>query len=410
MSKKRICLDAGHYGKYNRSPAVKSYYESDMAWKLHLMQKKYLEGYGIEVILTREDQDTDLGLTSRGKKAKGCDLFISDHSNAVGSGINESVDYPVVYVPINGSADEIGKRLAQCIEEVMGTTQNGRISERQGSRGDYYGVIRGAVSVGVPGMILEHSFHTNTKATNWLLDDDNLDKLARAEAKVIAEYLGINTATTEAKDNAEAKVIYRVQVGAYSVVANAKAQLKKVQDAGFPAFIFEAGDGKYRVQVGAYSVKANAEAQLAKVKAAGFEAFISAVNEEGEVAPSKAETEQEKEELTVDGKWGKDTTERLQEIFGTPKDGIVSNQHASYKDENPGLTSGWDWDEKPNGKGSSLIEAMQEWAGMPEEERDGEIGPKTIKAFQKKLGTTQDGKVSNPSAMVKALQKWANAQ
>ena len=32
----------------------------------------------------------------------------------------------------------------------------------------------------------------------------------------------------------------------------------------------------YRVQVGAYSVKANAEAQLAKVKAAGFaDAFIT---------------------------------------------------------------------------------------------------------------------------------------
>ena len=37
-----------------------------------------------------------------------------------------------------------------------------------------------------------------------------------------------------------------------------------------------AATGKlYRVQVGAYSVKANAEAQLAKVKAAGFtDAFI----------------------------------------------------------------------------------------------------------------------------------------
>ena len=46
MSTKRICLDAGHYGKYNRSPVVKEYYESDMNWKLHLLLKKYLEGYG----------------------------------------------------------------------------------------------------------------------------------------------------------------------------------------------------------------------------------------------------------------------------------------------------------------------------------------------------------------------------
>lgn len=114
--------------------------------------------------------------------------------------------------------------------------------------------------------------------------------------------------------------------------------------------------------------------------------------------------------LTVDGKWGKDTTTRLQEIFGTKVDGEVSNQWAKYKDENPGLRTGWDWQEEPNGKGSQLIRKMQEWAGMPEKKRDGEIGPDTIGAFQKKLGTPVDGHVSNPSQMVKALQRWANAQ
>ena len=39
----KVCLDAGHYGKYNRSPAVSSYYESDMTWKLHNYLKKELE-------------------------------------------------------------------------------------------------------------------------------------------------------------------------------------------------------------------------------------------------------------------------------------------------------------------------------------------------------------------------------
>ena len=39
----KVCLDAGHYCKYNRSPAVSSYYESDMTWKLHNYLKKELE-------------------------------------------------------------------------------------------------------------------------------------------------------------------------------------------------------------------------------------------------------------------------------------------------------------------------------------------------------------------------------
>jgi len=114
--------------------------------------------------------------------------------------------------------------------------------------------------------------------------------------------------------------------------------------------------------------------------------------------------------LTEDGKWGKATTTRLQQIFDTTVDGEISNQHKKYEADNPGLTGGWEWQDKPNGKGSSLIRAMQKWADMPGSQQDGEIGPKTIQAIQKKLGTTVDGKVSKPSQMVKALQRWANEQ
>lgn len=119
---------------------------------------------------------------------------------------------------------------------------------------------------------------------------------------------------------------------------------------------------------------------------------------------------EEAPKLEVDGKWGKATTTRLQQIFGTTVDGKVSNQIKKYKKENPGLTGGWDWKLIPNGKGSQLIKAMQKWAGMPEKDQDGEMGPKTIKAIQTKLGTKVDGYVSYPSKMVKALQEWANEQ
>jgi N-acetylmuramoyl-L-alanine amidase len=190
MSKIKVCLDAGHYSKYNQSPVIPEYYESDMAWKLHLKLKKYLEEFGIEVITTRAKQKKDLGLTARGKAAKGCDLFLSIHSNAA---TKESVDYPIAFVPINGSADELGEQLAKCIEQVMVTKQAGRAEPRKSEKGnwDYYSVINGAASVGVPGIILEHSFHTNTGATKWLMKDSNLDKLAKAEAKVIAAYFKV---------------------------------------------------------------------------------------------------------------------------------------------------------------------------------------------------------------------------
>lgn len=219
----KIGLDAGHYGKYNRSPANSNYYESDMTWKLHLLQKKYLEQYGFEVITTRSNQAKDLGVYKRGQASKGCKVLLSDHSNAVGSGVNESVDYPIVYYPINGTGRELAEKLADCIAEVMGTTQKGKTATRKSGNADYYGVIRGAVSVGVPGLIIEHGFHTNTRCTNWLLNDSNLDKLAKAEVDVIAQYYGVKKPAQTAKPAAATNTssfkpyLVRVKVSALNI-------------------------------------------------------------------------------------------------------------------------------------------------------------------------------------------------
>lgn len=217
----KVCLDAGHYGKYNRSPAVSSYYESDMTWKLHNYLKKELEAFGIDVVTTRTNQNTDRALYERGAASKGCNLFISVHSNATGNDVNESVDYPVAYVLLNGSSTDIGLKLAKVVESVMGTAQSGRTATRQGTNGEYYGVLRGANTVGTPGIILEHSFHTNTRATKWLSSDSNLQKLTKAEAECIASYYRITkkeeTTFTKIMGNAVAMV---EQMSAYIKAKN----------------------------------------------------------------------------------------------------------------------------------------------------------------------------------------------
>lgn len=184
----KICLDAGHYGKYNQSPVNKKYYESEMTWKLHIYLKEELEKHGIKVVVTRSEQSRDLALTKRGNAAKGCDLFLSLHSNACNT---ESEDFPLACCTVSGKADKIGKILADVTAKTMNTKQGGRIWKRQGNNGDYYGVLRGAAAVGVPGVLMEHSFHTNNRSANWLLVDSNLKKLAAAEAQAIAEFYGI---------------------------------------------------------------------------------------------------------------------------------------------------------------------------------------------------------------------------
>lgn len=198
----KICIDPGHYGKYNRSPGVPEYYESEMVWKLSNMQKKYLEALGHTVILTRTNPDKDLALVTRGKKSKGCDLFISNHSNAVGGGMNENVSYTAVYHLVDDTttkADDISKdfayKIAPVIANVMGISYKVLTrkaeSDRNGDKiknDNYYGVLHGARLVNTPGLILEHGFHTNTATVKWLLKDENLERLAKAEAECINNF------------------------------------------------------------------------------------------------------------------------------------------------------------------------------------------------------------------------------
>ena len=104
--------------------------------------------------------------------------------------------------------------------------------------------------------------------------------------------------------------------------------------------------------------------------------------------------------LSVDGWWGQATTRRLQQVLGTPVDGVVSSQSAAWRSQNPGLTTGWEWTGSP--VGSQLIQALQRKLSV---EADGLIGPGTIRALQARMGTPQDGVLSEQSQCITALQQ-----
>lgn len=229
----KICLDAGHYGKYNQSPVNKKYYESEAMWKLTEFLKDELLTYkDCEVITTRSDQKKDLALFDRGQKAKGCDLFISNHSNAA---TKEEVDYVVVYRSYKNknNADVLALKLAKAIAEIMNTKQEPRTATKKSEKGDweYFGVLRGADEAGCPlYYIVENSFHTNKAATEWLLKDENLKTLAQVQAKVIAEYYGLSK---------KRQKMYKVQVGAFTIKSNAEKLSKELKKKGYDNFIVE---------------------------------------------------------------------------------------------------------------------------------------------------------------------------
>ena len=272
-----VCLDAGHYGKYNRSPVVKNYYESDMVWKLHNYLATELEGYGIQVKKTRSSQAKDLELYSRGKASAGCDLFISLHSNACGT---ESVDRPegICLVDddcgaIDAQSCKVAAILADVVREVMQTKDKAQTYSRKCSydrdedgkkNDDYYGVLYGAHQAGTAGVILEHSFHTNARAAKWLLDDANLRKLAKAEAKALAAWFDVEKASAPAASSAPNKVTTPAQV------ALDKAKQFNKEKAG--TYMVSSSDGSLNLRAGAGKDKALIETMKngTKVKCYGY--------------------------------------------------------------------------------------------------------------------------------------------
>lgn len=113
-------------------------------------------------------------------------------------------------------------------------------------------------------------------------------------------------------------------------------------------------------------------------------------------------TQKDNNKLVEDGYWGKGTTKRAQEVFGTPVDGVITGQLSSCAKHFPGIIS------VSYGRGgSALVRAMQKWLQIPE---DGYIGQQFVLALQHKMGTVADGVLSKPSDCIKAFQHWLNNQ
>ena len=172
-----------------------------MTWTLSNYLKEELEALGVQADLTKTSLEDDPDLLPRGHMSAGYDFFLSVHSNAASY---SSVDYPVAicyqnldWTDIDDTSRAVGQLLTDKVTEVMQTNQKGIIWQRlsvndrdgNGVKDDeWYGVLCGARYVGTPGVLMEHSFHTNYRATVWLMQDSNLRKLAKEEANVLYTY------------------------------------------------------------------------------------------------------------------------------------------------------------------------------------------------------------------------------
>lgn len=188
----KITVDPGH-GRYgNPYPPRKGFYEGTQMWILANFLKPELEKHGFQVNITRPKVTDDPTLSARGRMAGGHDLLVSLHSNAAASASDTKPTGSVVFYTISTPhikvlTDRIGER----ISEIMGHYFRGSMIKESGSRPgkDYNGVLRNAIAAGCKaGILIEHGFHTNLQDSAFLIVDDNLKRLAIAEAQIIAEY------------------------------------------------------------------------------------------------------------------------------------------------------------------------------------------------------------------------------
>lgn len=175
----RVCLDPGH-GGMDPGCDFEGRVESEDNWKLTQALKKEMEAAGMEVVMTREDNDTKVYLKDRVAiaNASGADYFVSVHRNkGDGYGVETwmtASEGTVTEELTNNVHNAIVSAGAQRDRGVKKGTDSG-----EGS--DYY-VISNTT---MPACLIEFGFINNAEDNR--LFDANLEKYAKAIAAAVQQ-------------------------------------------------------------------------------------------------------------------------------------------------------------------------------------------------------------------------------
>jgi N-acetylmuramoyl-L-alanine amidase len=217
----KVFLGVGH-GGVDSGAATNGVKEKDLNLSIALACRDELQRHGVSVKMSREKDENDpIGEEIKECNAYAPDLAVDIHNNAGGG------DGAEVFHHHGGGK---GKQLADNIlAEIVKVGQNSRGAKaRKNSSGkDYYAFIR---ETSCPAVIVECAFVDNASDLKILATEGNRKAMGVAIAKGILKTLGVEI-------QAEKRTLYRVQVGAYLVRANAEAMQKKIKAVGFDAFI-----------------------------------------------------------------------------------------------------------------------------------------------------------------------------
>ena len=199
-----VVLDPGHGGNF-----IGAWYDDRIEKNLTLTMAEYIREYllenynGIEVFFTRDTDvalngDIKIDLEQRAEVAKeyNADYFVSLHFNASEA---HELHGATVYASFRDNVAEKSQGIAASILEqlvalglkdnLVKTRKSQDYYAEDGSRLDYYAVIRHSAARDIPGVIVEHCFMDNEIDKQFMNTDEKLRELAKADAIGIANYL-----------------------------------------------------------------------------------------------------------------------------------------------------------------------------------------------------------------------------
>ena len=206
----KIMLDAGHGGNDSGAIGI-DFKEKDFNLEISNLVKSYLGEYNCTVYTTRE-QDNTLSLEDRVKLSNknNCDIYVSIHCNAYSNSTAngfESFSYK--------SNNELQNKIHDNLMKVL------KLKDRGKKTSNFY-VIKNTYAKAV---LLELGFITNKSDSEFM--KKNKESIAKAITNGIVEYGKLSKHSR----------VYRVQVGVYSNLDNAKSIRDKLIKEGYNAII-----------------------------------------------------------------------------------------------------------------------------------------------------------------------------
>lgn len=208
-----VALDPGHDAQHTGAAAF-GLYEHELTLKIATYCKEELEQYaGVTVYMTRTTDDCAYGnassssclsLRSSMAAAAGADIFVSIHINSATASSANGAEVIVPNYNGNYTVGAEGHALAEKILSelvALGLNDRGIYSKNSangttyadGSAADYFSVIYNNKLNGIPGIIVEHAFISNSNDVNrFLSSETGLKQLGIADATGIAQYLGLS--------------------------------------------------------------------------------------------------------------------------------------------------------------------------------------------------------------------------